>query len=360
VTAFFLVAAAMLVVALVLILVPLLRRRSRTTDADTTLAPATISSVVAAIAMPIAAAGLYLGITTYPWRAAPPQGVSVPATEQESIKDAIAKIEARLASQPDDATGWRMLGRSLVVTGEFARAVTAYERAIALTGGLDPGLRLDLAEALVLANDPAAQTRARQIADEVLVNDPANQKALWYGGVIALRANDPATARQRFTALLAQEPPGEIRGILEAQLAALGPAEPGATTGAAETRPAAGATAGPRGRTIRVRVTVARDLAARVKPGVPVFVSARQPGIPGPPLAALRLTSEALPATLELSDANAMIEGRNLSSVDDVEVTARIAFGGTAVTTPGDLFGSRLSRRGDAGQLEIVIEKQAP
>ena len=70
---------------------------------------------------------------------------------------------------------------------------------------------------------------------------------------------------------------------------------------------------------------------------VPVFVSARQPGIPGPPLAAVRLTSEALPATVELSDANAMIEGRNLSSVDEVEVSARVAFGGTAITAPGDL-----------------------
>jgi cytochrome c-type biogenesis protein CcmH len=101
-------------------------------------------------------------------------------------------------------------------------------------------------------------------------------------------------------------------------------------------------------------------LAARVKPGVPLFVSARQPGIPGPPLAALRLSSEALPVTVALGDANAMIEGRNLSSVDEVEVTARVAFGGTAMTTPGDLVGSGRSHRGDAEQIEIVIDRQAP
>ncbi len=236
-TAFFLAAAGMLLVALVLILVPLLRRRQGTTDGTAAaLAPATISSVVAAIALPIAAGGLYLGITTYPWRGAP-QAQDTPAAGRETIQEAIAKIEARLASHPDDATGWRMLGRSLVMAGQFTRAVPAYERAIALTGGLDPGLRLDLAEALVLANDPAAQTVGRQIADEVLTSDPANQKALWYSGVIALRADDPATARQRFAALLAQDPPGEIRGVLETQLATLGAAERGTAPAAAGPSP---------------------------------------------------------------------------------------------------------------------------
>jgi cytochrome c-type biogenesis protein CcmH len=360
VTAFFLAAAGMLLVALMLILVPLLRRRQGTTDgAAPALAPATISSVVAAIALPIAAGGLYLGITTYPWRGAP-QAQDTPHAGRETIQEAIARIEARLASHPDDATDWRMLGRSLVMAGQFTRAVPAYERAIALTGGLDPGLGLDLAEALVLADDPAAQTRGRQIADEVLTSDPANQKALWYSGVIALRADDPATARQRFAALLAQDPPGEIRGVLETQLAALGAAEPGAGQAAAGPPPGDGTSAAPRGRTIRVSVTVSPELAARVKPGVPLFISARQPGIPGPPLAALRLSSEALPVTVALGDANAMIEGRNLSSVDEVEVTARVAFGGTAMTTPGDLVGSGRSHRGDAEQIEIVIDRQAP
>jgi hypothetical protein len=58
-----------------------------------------------------------------------------------------------------------------------------------------------------------------------------------------------------------------------------------------------------------------------LKPGTTLFVSARQPGIPGPPIAAVRLNADQLPTTVTLSDANTMIEGRNLSSVDDVEVS---------------------------------------
>jgi cytochrome c-type biogenesis protein CcmH len=354
VTGFFLAAAAMLVAALALILLPLLRRHPDAAADRVVTAPATITGVITAIVVPIVAVGLYLGITSYPWRGGGPP-VATRSTHPASIEEAIAKIEAQLATHPDDATGWRMLGRSRVMTGQYAQAVTAYDKAIELTGGLDPGLRLDLAEALVLTNDAAGQARARQLVDEVLKSDPANQKALWYSGVIALRNDDAATAKQRFRALLAQEPPGEIRGILETQLAALEGVTPAQGSGDGAAVSAASAT---RGRTIRVAVSIDEGLASRLKTVVPVFVSARQPGIPGPPLAAVRLTSEALPATVELSDANAMIEGRNLSSVDEVEVSARVAFGGTATTAPGDLVGSARSRRSSQEEVAITIDRE--
>jgi len=353
VTAFFFAAAAMLVAALALILVPLLRPLPETTGGRRP--PATITGVVAAILVPFAAVGLYFAITSYPWHGEAPAATGT-SPELHSIEEAIAKIEARLATHPDDATGWRMLGRSRVMTGAFSQAVPAYEKAIALTGGLDPGLRLDLAEALVLTNDKAAEGQARSIIDEVLESEPANQKALWYSGVIALRNEDTVTAKARFKALLAQEPPGEIRGILETQLAAL---EGGAGPDKAQSK--AGAAAPPsRGRTIAVAVSIDPSLVSRIERAVPVFVSARQPGIPGPPLAATRLMSDALPATLELSDANAMIEGRNLSSVDEVEVTARVAFGGTAITSPGDLVGSARSSRSPREEVAITIDREVP
>jgi cytochrome c-type biogenesis protein CcmH len=354
VTLFFLAAATMLVAALALILVPLLRPLPETAS-GARRPPATITGVVAAILVPFAAVGLYFGVTSYPWRGEPPAVNGTPG-ELSSIEDAIARIEARLATHPDDATGWRMLGRSRVMTGKFGQAIPAYEKAIALTGGLDPGLQLDLAEALVLTNDQAVEEQARSIVEKVLETDPANQKALWYSGVIALRNEDTATAKARFTALLAQEPPGEIRGILEAQLAALQGAP------APDAKAEAGAAAAPtaRGRTIAVAVSIDPSLASRIGRAVPVFVSARQPGIPGPPLAATRLMSDALPTTVELSDADAMIEGRNLSSVDEVEVTARVAFGGTAITAPGDLVGSASSSRSPREEVSITIDREVP
>jgi cytochrome c-type biogenesis protein CcmH len=91
-----------------------------------------------------------------------------------------------------------------------------------------------------------------------------------------------------------------------------------------------------------------------------VFVSAREAGIPGPPLAAVRISSDELPTTVVLSDANSMVEGRNLSSVNEVQVVARVAFGGTAVTASGDLVGEARHAKGAAPDLGVVISKVSP
>jgi cytochrome c-type biogenesis protein CcmH len=72
------------------------------------------------------------------------------------------------------------------------------------------------------------------------------------------------------------------------------------------------------------------------------------------------VTLDQLPMTVTLSDANTMIEGRDLSSVDDVEVVARVAFGGTAVIASGDLIGSSVQKKGSSADLGVVISKIQP
>jgi len=121
-----------------------------------------------------------------------------------------------------------------------------------------------------------------------------------------------------------------------------------------------GAATTPTGRTIRVSVSLDPALASRLKPGTPVFVSAREAGIPGPPIAAVRISSDELPTTVVLSDANSMIEGRTLSSVDELQVVARIAFAGTPMQASGDLMGETRHRKGAAPELGLVIDKVIP
>jgi len=285
-----------------------------------------------------------------------------------------AQLEQRLAQNPGDVEGWRMLGRTYLVSNRIDQAVSAYEKASALTGGKDAAIELDLAEALVLSESPQAQERARGIIDAALAADDGNQKALWYSGVIASRSGDRETAIARFSKLLESNPPPQIREILVAQLSELGVTVPGTESGGAPAMGAAGAgmgggmggmggspaTAGTSGRTLRLSVSLDPALAAKLQPGATLFVSAREPGIPGPPLAAVRISSDELPATVVLSDANAMIEGRNLSSVDDVELVARVAFGGTAVTQSGDLLGTAIHKKGAASDVSVIIDRVAP
>ena len=365
-TTFLLLSAAMVVAALIMLLLPLLRAEPATAKGEPSAPRAVPVAVLVMIALPFGAAALYGNLSSFPWDnpAAATASAGAHAQDGGSMEEVIAQLEARLQASPGDAEGWRMLGRTLLVTGRAADAVTAYEKASSLTGGKDPNVELDLAEALVLTDDPAVVPRASAIIDATLATDGTSQKALWYSGLMALRAGDSETTKARWTKLLEGNPPEEIRQLVVTQLEAIGGVAPAqaAATGAMPTMGGMGdgVAAAAAGRTIRVAVTVDPTLQGKLKSGSAVFVSAREAGIPGPPLAAVRISSDELPTTVVLSDANAMVEGRNLSSVDEVQVVARVAFGGTAVVTSGDLIGEARHRKGAAPDVSVVIDKVSP
>jgi cytochrome c-type biogenesis protein CcmH len=375
---FVILCAVMALVAIFLVAWPLIRPL-QVAGVDEPSAPKAAPLAFAlTVALILGSAGLYASINNFPWTN-PQVAEAVPpghgaAGDAGSMEQVTSQLEARLAQNPADAEGWRMLGRTYLVTGNAAKAAQAYERAASLSSEKDPALELDLAEALVLTDDPAQLPRAKQIFDDALAADPNSQKALWYRGVMASRAGDKETAKTSWMKLIEQNPPPEIREIIANQLRELGvevPAAPGgappamaAMGGGMAAGPAmggggAGAVA-PQGRTVRVTVKLDPALAGKVTPGLPLFVSAREPGIPGPPIAALRLSTDQIGQTVVLSDANTMIEGRTLSSVNDVEIVARVAFAGTPAITSGDLLGSVVQKKGGAEDVEVTISKVQP
>jgi len=371
---FLIVCVVMIVAALSLLLVPLLRNVPGEGKDKASLPRSVPLAVVLMVGLPLAATAFYGATSNFPWNN---QGLLGPgggghAQDGGSMDEVVAQLKERLAKNPGDLEGWRMLGRSYLVSSRFDEAVSAYEKASALTGGKNADIELDLAEALVLTDKPENQERAKGIIDAALAANDSNQKALWYSGLMASRAGDTETAKARFSKLLESNPPPQIREILVAQLAELGvtvPSEAGAAApagmgstggGMGSGAGTAAAAAEASGRTIRIAVSIDPALASRLKPGTPLFVSAREAGIPGPPIAAVRISSDQLPTTVVLSDANSMIEGRNLSSVDEVQVVARIAFGGSPVAASGDLSGEARHRKGAPADLSVVIDKVTP
>ena len=377
-SAFLVVVALMVIVAIALVIYPLLRRQPAAAKGEPAAPRAAPLAFALAVAVGLGAVGLYAKLNTFPWDN-PMSAEAVPAGHGEmgaagSMNEVTASLEARLARDPNDREGWRMLGRTYLVGGNAAKAAASYEKANALAPQKDIDLQLDLAEALVLTDDPAVQPRAKAIIDDALAADADNQKALWYQGVIAVRAGDNETAKKNWTKLLEGNPPPEIRDVITAQLKELG-VEVAAGDGCRRRRPwrpqaaawaqgpmsgGGGGGVAPTGRTIRVSVKVDPALAGNVKPGTTLFVAAREPGIPGPPIAATRITTDDLPAVVVLSDANTMIAGRDLSSVNDVEIVARVAYGGTAVTASGDLIGRAVQKKGGSENLDVVINQVQP
>jgi cytochrome c-type biogenesis protein CcmH len=106
-------------------------------------------------------------------------------------------------------------------------------------------------------------------------------------------------------------------------------------------------------------VEIASKLASRAGAGATLFIYAKQPNAPGPPLAVIRLQASHWPVTFKLSDANAMVPGRNLSNADSVQIEARISRTGDALQQSGDLVGSVTSVNPRGGHpVKISIDKE--
>jgi cytochrome c-type biogenesis protein CcmH len=161
-------------------------------------------------------------------------------------------------------------------------------------------------------------------------------------------------------------PPEQIEQLLDARIAELGPAGaagagPSAAPAAAGSGPqtAAAATAANPAAEVTVNLSLAPALKARLTGEAPLFVFARDPGAPGPPLAAKRLTSAAIGTQIHLSAADSMIPGRVLAAGRQVSITARVSFSGQPLPSPGDLYGELTYDVGHDGVRDLVIDRVA-
>ncbi len=310
-TAFLSLSALMAIVAIALVAVPLIRRKDDS---------APVAALLTALVLPVALVFGYVAVSDYPW------------------------------SAPRDVNGWVSLGDSYLAQERFGEARDAFRQAMKLDGEGDDELSMAYVEAAVLADGASLQGEAGEIIDEVLQRNPLNPKALWYGGIMSMGRGDVATARTRWSRLLELSPPPAVRRILEQQLAELDSA--GA---AGNSAPGVAAT----GRTLPVRVRIAPELAAKVGAGATLFLIARAPGGSGPPLAVVRREAAQLPLDIEISESDSMLPGRSIAGLDTVQLTARVANGGNAVASAGDVYGEVLWRSDTSAKqpVEIVIDR---
>src|SRR5882757_7379458 len=223
---FVVVAAFMAALAAAAVAVPLWRdRHSR------------LLGAVAGLLVAGAAAGLYPLWSNWNWRAPPAAQAAGP-----DVAAMVGKLEAHLRENPNDLTGWLMLGRSYVALERLDDATLAYDHAHRLDAG-NAEAALGLGEAMSLRAGGNITPAAAQLFEQALTLAPANPKALLYGGFAAAARGDNAAARTRWQALKELHPPAQIEEMLDARIAELGPAAGAPPAGAAGV--AAPAAAGP-------------------------------------------------------------------------------------------------------------------
>ena len=324
-----------------------------------------------AFAVPFAAVGLYFhwgahdDLALYRDIAASHSGASDMVVEARITQ----KLRERAKTHPEDLSSRYVLAQRLLVSNDIQGAVAEY-RYIVAHEPQAANIRAELAQALFFANGSQMSPEVLSEVSQVLEAQPDNTTALGLAGIAAFDREDFSGARSYWQRALAQLTPGSnaaqalAAGVARAEQAL---AEAGGPVVAEEVvqarsgvpaQPAAeDRAAGDAANRIAVKVTLSETV--KSSPDTPVFVYARTADSPMP-LAIVRLSAADLPAEVVLDESRAMMPGRSLKTVDEVQLVARLAIGGNARPAPGDWQGEvkTLSRDDWGKPVHIAIDEQ--
>jgi cytochrome c-type biogenesis protein CcmH len=303
------------------------------------------SVAYAVLAVPLLAVAVYLVVGNP--GALGPQHEEI---SQQQIEGMVARLAAKLKENPDDVTGWKMLGRSYTVLGRFDNAAEAYAQA-ATRAPRDAQLLVDFADALAMAQGRSLAGDPEKLLARALEIDPQNLKALALAGTAAFDRGDFAVAAAFWERMLPLVPGDseDARTIKE------NVAEAQTRAGAAP-KPAAPAKKAAAATQLAGTVSLAAALKGRAAPDDTVFIFARASEGPPMPLAVLRKKVRDLPASFALDDSLAMAPSLRLSAFPRVVVSARISKAGNAVPQPGDLQGGSGVVANNASGVKVVID----
>jgi len=326
---FWMTLAAMAVAAAVFVVRPLLTTRLVSVPG------------VAGLVVVAGAFGLYALIGSPDVPSAGPAATGAP-----DFGEAISRLETRLAEDSSDIAGWKLLGRTYMNIERYDDAVQAFRQAVELEDRRVAQTLVDLGESTVAASGQRLTAESLGLFEEALAIEAANPSALFWAGIGSANKGDVVTAADRWERLLATNPPPEIRQIVEQRVSVWRGERPSSAPVAASSEGAS--------------VTLELSLVERARGTLPddttVFVIARDPNQPRPPIAVKRLTLRELPTSVVLSDSDAMIPGRLIGNFGSLEIVARVSLSGQPIAQSGDWFGSQTMAPG--GRANIVIDQQ--
>lgn len=172
-----------LLIALAILLWPLLKKKTENT-------PAQKKTVIGiALFVPVFSMGLYFTLGT-------PQFADIhPSQVKPEVVTLVDKLEQKLAKNPQDVTGWLLLGRSYMVEENYPKAVKAFEKAVQL----DPknlNALLPLADALAIQNSGNLSGKPYELLQTAFAVDAKNTMTLWLLGMAEKQQGNKQQATQ--------------------------------------------------------------------------------------------------------------------------------------------------------------------
>jgi cytochrome c-type biogenesis protein CcmH len=300
--------------------------------------------LIVALIVPLAGLGLYLH-----WGASDRVELTREFSQPpRSMDEMTSRLERAVKTQPESSEGWYLLGRSYMSQERFADAAHAFTQAVQYAGR-QPELLGQLAQARYFAEGKTLTPETKALADEALKANPKEVTTLGLLGIAAFEQKNYAGAIAHWQTLIDQLPAADpsreaIQSGIERARQYM------ADRGEIPSAPSAAQAA-----TLRVTVSLDPSLSAYVKPGDSVFVFARAVSGPPMPLAVKRLTVADLPASVSLSDADAMMPQLKLSGFDQVQLVARISRAGNPTSGEWEALGKPIAvKDAQPQQLKIV------
>ena len=299
---------------------------------------------IIALLVPLIAVGLYFKLGN-PGAINPP--IDPMVAQMQQVASMLPKLEQKLREQPNDITGWTMLGKAAMALERYPEAAQAYAKLTQLTPQ-DAQAYADYADALAMANGQKLAGKPTALIAQALKLDPNNGKALYLAGFAAIEQGHTKTAIAHWEKLLAQIPPNaEGAEMLREKLAEL-KQQTGTTSTLSSTANISG------------QVKLAPALKSKAAPQDTLFIFARAVTGPKMPLAMLKVQVKDLPVNFKLDDSMAMSPQMKLSNFPEVVIVARVSKSGTAMTQPGDLEGVSVPVKLGAKHVGVEISKQLP
>ena len=286
--------------------------------------------VTLALAVPLCAAALYYAVGD-------PRSIDAPVQNLEAM---VERLAAHLRENPDDAAGWKLIGRAYASMNRHAEAADAYAKA-AVRAPRDAQLLADLAEALAMARGRSLEGEPEKLLERALALEPDNLKALALAGTAAFGRRDYRAAVRHWEKMVPLVPRDSEEGrSIQASV--------DEAKALLSQKPLQG------------RVSISKKILPRVSPDDTVFIFARAVEGPPLPLAVVRRQVRDLPFAFALDDSMAMAPGIKLSGHPRVIVGARVSKSGDPAPKPGDLQGASAPVANDAQGVNVVIDSVIP
>ncbi|EHZ7123448.1 c-type cytochrome biogenesis protein CcmI [Vibrio vulnificus] len=240
----------------------------------------------------------------------------------DEMEDLTLALRTRLHYQPDDATGWLLLGRIALANRDVNTAIDAMQKAFDLQPE-DADIKLGYAQALMLSQDEMDQNTARSILSQLVREDYVDLRVFSLLAFDAFEHQDFAAAIKYWSIMQQMIGPEDSRYEMLARSIESAKQRMGENVATGKS----------------VAVTIELSPQVQADPNSVLIVSIHNADGSPMPVAAARYPLGTFPRTVVLDDGNSMMQGQKLSSLSELMVRARIDSDGNVATRDGDWYG---------------------